>query len=75
MKVKDAIKILQELDENDNIFCVVYTRDDVALVDESLTMLVTDENWDNIVESMDNLPIGDDFQDLVNLEMDGVNAQ
>ena len=74
MKVKQAIQILQELDENDNIFCVVYTRNDVVLVDESLTMLVTDENWDNIVESMDNLPIGDDFQDLVNLEMDKVDA-
>jgi hypothetical protein len=74
MKVKQAIKLLQELDENNNIFCVVYTRDDVALVDESLTTLVTDENWDNIVDSMDNLPIGDDFQDLVNLEMQKVSA-
>ena len=69
MKVKNAIDVLKEYDENENVYFVLYTKDDVDLVDESYSEIITDETWNSIVDRLDNIPTGDDFVDIVQDEM------
>lgn len=69
MKVKNAIDVLKEYDENENVYFVLYTKDDVDLVDESYSKIITDEIWNSIVNRLDDIPTGDDFVDIVRDEM------
>ena len=69
MKVKNAIDVLKEYDENENVYFVLYTKDDVDLVDESYSKIITDEIWNSIVNRLDDIPTGDDFVDIVQDEM------
>jgi hypothetical protein len=69
MKVRQVLDMVRDLDPDDDVFCCIYSRNDVAQVDESLPMLVSDDVWSEIIRRMDNIPLHSEFEDIVYDEM------
>jgi len=73
MKVKEAIKVLQDnynLDED--IFFDVYSRDDLDYLglDDDVKAKITDEIMTTIYKTMDDWATTDNFCDAVNQVLD-----
>ena len=63
MKVYQAIDILQGLDRQEQVYCLIYLREDAEIQTEDKPVL-TDTEWDNVVTGME-----------VNDDIDGVAYQ
>ena len=73
MKVYQAIDILQELDRQEQIYCLIYLREDAEIQTEDEPVL-TDTEWDNVVTGM---KVNDDidgiayqqFKELIDIQL------
>jgi len=73
MKVYQAIDILQELDRQEQVYCLIYLREDAEVQTEDEPVL-TDTEWDNVVTGME---VNDDidgeayqqFKELVDTQL------
>ena len=77
MKVKDAIKVLQDnYDLEQDIFFDVYSRADLDYLGDDVKSKITDEMMTTIYETMDNWATTDDFFDAVRIVLseNGVDA-
>jgi hypothetical protein len=77
MKVKDAIKVLQNnYNLDDDIFFDVYSRNDLDYLGDDLKVKVTDQMMTQIFETMDSWATTDDFNDAVRIVLsdNGVDA-
>ena len=77
MKVKDAIKVLQNnYNLDDDIFFDVYSRDDLDYLGDDIKAKITDEMMTTIFETMDSWATTDDFNDAVRIVLsdNGVDA-
>jgi hypothetical protein len=61
MKVKHALDILRELNWEDEIYCLIYLREDAEVKTEDEPVL-TDSEWSAVVEGME---INDDIDATV----------
>ena len=77
MKVKDAIKVLQDnYNLDDDIFFDVYSRNDLDYLGDDVKSKITDQMMTTIYETMDNWATTDDFNDAVRIVLseNGVDA-
>jgi hypothetical protein len=52
MKVYQALDILQELDRQEQVYCLIYLREDAEIQTDNEPVL-TDTEWDNVVTGME----------------------
>ena len=77
MKVKDAIKVLQDnYNLDDDIFFDVYSKADLDYLGDDIKAKITDEMMTQIFETMDSWATTDDFNDAVRIVLseNGIDA-
>lgn len=73
MKVYQALDILNKLDKQDGVYCLIYIREDAEIETEDKPVL-TDTEWENVVTGME---VNDDidaeayrwFKHLINTQL------
>jgi hypothetical protein len=71
MKVKQAIKVLQKYDLEEEIFFDVYSRADIDCLADDVKVKITDEKLSEVFEIMYKWATTGDFFDAVDVVLQG----